>query len=134
MKYYALLYSFGLLAGLAPFFDMFIIPFIPKKYRTILYIFSNISLKRLMLLNTILPLFELFGILFTFYTLIAYISNKILLLLCTLLAISLQILFVDHFLPYHTHFDTEYHIAQDKNIIFLQRCNVIPFLNNLFSI
>ena len=61
-----------------------------------------------MLTSIILPLFGLLTIYHTFCTLITYIPNKLLLFLCTVLIISLQIVFVDQIIPYNSQFNTKY--------------------------
>ena len=61
-------FPFAFLAGLALFFDKFLVPFIPKFYY-VLYSFF-------MLTKIVLPLFGLLSIYHTFCTLITYIPNK----------------------------------------------------------
>ena len=65
-----------------------------------------------MLANLVLPLFGLLSIHYTFYTLIRYIQNPILLFLCTILTIILQVVFVDQTLPYNPYFNTKYLLFQ----------------------
>ena len=55
-----------------------------------------------MFTSIILPLFGLLSIYHTFYTLITYIPNEILLFHCTVLTIFLQIAFVDQIIPYNS--------------------------------
>ena len=61
-----------------------------------------------MILNIILPLSGLFGIYYTFHSLIAFVTNKTLLLFCTILTILVQTLFVEQFFSYKTYSNTEY--------------------------
>ena len=65
-----------------------------------------------MLTNLVLPLFGLLSIHYTFSTLIQYIHNPFLLLLCTILTIFLQVLFVDQILPYNSYFNTKHLLLQ----------------------
>ena len=65
-----------------------------------------------MFTSIILPLFGLLSIYHTFYTLLTYIPNEILLFLCTILTIFLQITFVDQILPYNSTFNTQNLIIQ----------------------
>ena len=65
-----------------------------------------------MIHTIILPLAGLCGIYYTFCTLISLISNKVLLLLLTLLAVFIQITFIDLILPCPIHFDTKYFFTQ----------------------
>ena len=58
------------------------------------------------------PLFGLFGIYYTFCTLISLTSNKLLLIFLTLIAIFIQITFIDLILPYPIHFITKYFITK----------------------
>ena len=68
-----------------------------------------------MLKSLVLPLFGLLSIYYTFYTLIQYIHNPILLFLCTVLTIFLQVVFVDQILPYNSQFNT-------NNVLFQYIC------------
>ena len=61
-----------------------------------------------MLTNLVLPLFGLLSIHYTFSTLIQYIHSPFLLFLCTILTISLQVIFVDQILPYNSYFNTKH--------------------------
>ena len=61
-----------------------------------------------MIHTILLPLFVLFGIYYTFCTLISLTSNKLLLIFLTLNAILIQITFIDVILPYPIHFNTKY--------------------------
>ena len=65
-----------------------------------------------MLTSIVLPLFGLLSFYYTFNTLIQYIHNPFLLLLCTILTIFLQVVFVDQILPYNSQFNTKYLILQ----------------------
>ena len=65
-----------------------------------------------MLTNPVLPLCGLVSINYTFSTLIQHIHNPFLLLLCTVLTIFLQVVFVDHMLPYNSHVNTKYLLFQ----------------------
>ena len=65
-----------------------------------------------MLTSLVLPLFGLHCIYYTFYTLLQYIHNPFLLLLCTILTIFLQVVFVDQILPYNSQFNTKYLLFQ----------------------
>ena len=65
-----------------------------------------------MLTNSVLPLFGLLSIHFTFTTLIQYIHNPFLLLLCTLLIIFLQVTFIDRILPYNSYLNTKHLLLQ----------------------
>ena len=65
-----------------------------------------------MLTNLVLPLFGLLSIHYTFSTLIRYIRNPFLLLLCTLLIIFLQVIFIDQILPYNSYFNTKHLLLQ----------------------
>ena len=65
-----------------------------------------------MLACIILPLFELLSIYYTFHTFIQYIQNPLLLLLCTILTLFQQVVFVDQILPYNSQFNTKYLIPQ----------------------
>ena len=57
-----------------------------------------------MIHTILLPLFGLFGFYYTLCTLILLTSNKLLLIVRTLNAIFIQILFIDLILPYTIHF------------------------------
>ena len=65
-----------------------------------------------MIHTILLPLFGLCGIYYTFCTLISLTSNKVLLFLLILLAVFIQITFIDLIFPYPIHFDTKYFITQ----------------------
>ena len=65
-----------------------------------------------MLTSIVLPFFGLLSIYYTFYTLIQYIQNPFLLLLCTVLTIFLQVVFISQILSYNSHFNTEYLLFQ----------------------
>ena len=65
-----------------------------------------------MLTNLVLPLFGLLTIHYTFSALIQYIHNPFLLLLCTILKIFLQVIFVDQILPYKPYFKTKQLLLQ----------------------
>ena len=65
-----------------------------------------------MLTYLVLPLFGLLSFHYTFSTLIQYIHNPFLLLLCTILIILLQVIFVDQILPYNSYFNTNHFILQ----------------------
>ena len=65
-----------------------------------------------MLTSIVLPLFGLLSIYYTFYTLIHYIQNPILLFLSTVLTIFLQVVFIDQILPYNSQFNTKYLLFQ----------------------
>ena len=65
-----------------------------------------------MLTSLVLPLFGLLSIFYTFYTLIQYIHNPILLFPCTVLTIFLQGVFVHQILPYNSQFNTKYLLFQ----------------------
>ena len=65
-----------------------------------------------MLTSIVLPLFGLLSIYYTFYTLIQYLQNPLLLFLCTVLTIFLQVVFIDQILPYNSQFDTKYLLFQ----------------------
>ena len=60
------------------------------------------------MVTSILPLFGLLSNYQTFCTLIPHIQNKYLLILCTVLTIFLQIVFVDQILSYNTQVNTKY--------------------------
>ena len=57
--------------------------------------------------SLVLLLFGLLTFYYTFYTLIQYIDNPFLLLLCTVLTIFLQVVFIDQILPYNSQFNTK---------------------------
>ena len=65
-----------------------------------------------MIHTILLPFFGQCGIYYTFCTLLSLTSNKVLLLLLTLLAVFIQITFTHLILPYPIHFDTNYFITQ----------------------
>ena len=65
-----------------------------------------------MLTSLVLPLFGLLSINYTFYTLIQFIHNPFPLLLCTVLTIFLQVVFVDQILPYNSQCNTKYPLFQ----------------------
>ena len=65
-----------------------------------------------MLHTLILPLFGLLGIYYTFCTLTLFTSNKVLLIILTILTILVQIAFVDIIIPYPINFNTQYLITQ----------------------
>ena len=65
-----------------------------------------------MLASVVLPLFGLRSIYYTFYTLLQYIQNPLLLFLCTVLTIFLQIVFIDQIIPYNSQFNTKYLLFQ----------------------
>ena len=60
-----------------------------------------------MIHTTILPLFGLFGIEYTFRTLSSLTPNKLLLIFLTLIAILFKLPFIDLILPYPNHFNTK---------------------------
>ena len=96
-------FAFAFLAGLAFFFDKFLVPFVPKfQYITLFFMFRSIKL----------PLFGLLKLYHTFYTLITYIPNRILLFFCTVLTIVLQIAFVDQILLYNSTINPQNLIIQ----------------------
>ena len=96
-------FSFAFLAGIALFFDKFLVPFIPK-FQYIPYFF--------MLTSIVLPLFGLLSIYHTFCTRITYIANIFPLLISTALTILLQIVFVDQIIPFNSKFNSKYLIIQ----------------------
>ena len=100
-------FSFALLAGLLLFFDKFLVPFIPY----ILKYFNIIHLV-FMLTSILLPFFGLLSIYHTICTLITYIPYKFIVFLCTVLIISLQIVFVDQIFPYNSQFNAKYLLLQ----------------------
>ena len=65
-----------------------------------------------MLTCIVLPLVGLLSIYHTFYSLIQYIQNPILLFLSTALTIFLQVVFIDQILPYNSQFNTKYLLFQ----------------------
>ena len=65
-----------------------------------------------MLTNIVIPLFGLLSTYHTFCTLITYIPKKLRLLLCTILTIFLQNVFVDQIIPYNSKINTKYFIVQ----------------------
>ena len=65
-----------------------------------------------MLTSLALPVFGLLSIYHTFCTLITYIPNTFFLILCTVLTIFLQIVFIDQIHPYNSKFDTKHLIIQ----------------------
>ena len=65
-----------------------------------------------MLTTLLLPLFGLLSIYNTFYTLIKYIHNPILIFLCTVLTVFLQVAFIDQIVPHNSQFNTKYHLFQ----------------------
>ena len=65
-----------------------------------------------MLTSIVLPRFGLLSIYYTFYTLLQYIHNQFLLFPCTVLTIFLQVVFIDHILPYNSQFNTKYLLFQ----------------------
>ena len=65
-----------------------------------------------MLTNLVQPLFGLLSIHYTFSTLIQYIHNPFLLLLCTILIIFLQVIFIDQILPNNSYFNTKHLLLQ----------------------
>ena len=97
-------FSFALLAGIALFLDKFLVPFVSKLY----YIISSFF----MLTSIVLPLFGLFSIYHNFCRLITYIPFKFLLILCSVLTIFLQVVFIDQIIPYNSKFITKYPILQ----------------------
>ena len=99
-------FSFALLAGLAFFFDKFLVPFVHKFY-IILYSTSYETFTILMITSLILPLFGLLNIYYNFCTLLSLISNKIMLIRYTAGVIYYQITFVDLILPYNTQSSTK---------------------------
>ena len=52
-----------------------------------------------MLTSIVLPRIRLLSIYYTFYTLIQYIQNPFFVLLCTVLTILFQVVFIDQILP-----------------------------------
>ena len=64
-----------------------------------------------MIHTIMLPLFGLFGIYYTFCTLISLTCNNVSLIFLTLLAIFIQITLIDLILPYPIHFNTKYFIT-----------------------
>ena len=64
-----------------------------------------------MIFNNLLLLLGLFGIYHTSRFHNTHITNMYILFLTITLTIFFQVLFVDQFFPYHTHFSTEYTIA-----------------------
>ena len=97
-------FSFALLAGLALFFDNFLVPLIPKFY--------YITFSFFMFTSIVLPLFGLLSIYYTFSTLITHTPNEFLHILCTVLRLFLQIVYVDQIIPYNSKFNSKYHIIQ----------------------
>ena len=87
-----------------------------------------------MLTSLVLPLFGLLSLYYTFSTLVHYIHNPFLLLLCTVLTISLQVAFVDIILPYNSQFNTKSlffsntSILYGNPIILTEICNIECFL------
>ena len=71
-----------------------------------------------MLTSLILPLFGLLSKFYTFYTFLQYIHNPFLLLLCTVLTIFLQVVFVDQILPYASQFNTKFHLFLKTYILY----------------
>ena len=65
-----------------------------------------------MLTTFVLPLFGLLSVYYTFYTLIQYIHNPFLLLLCTVLSVFLQVVFINQIVPYISQFNTKYLLFQ----------------------
>ena len=65
-----------------------------------------------MLTSIVLPLFGLLSIYYTFYTLIQYTQNPILLFISTALTNFLQDVFIDQILPYNSQFNTKYLLFQ----------------------
>ena len=64
-----------------------------------------------MIPDIVLFFLGIYGIYYTFRFFITYVTNKILLIFCINLTIFLQIHFVVHFFPHHTHFITEQQIV-----------------------
>ena len=104
-------FSFGLFAGLVLFFDRFSVPFIPQ-FQLKFYSTPYKTLKMHMLTSLILSLLGLLDINYTFCTLLSCMSNKFLLILCTVHVIFLQITFVDLILPYDTESSTKQFYCQ----------------------
>ena len=102
-------FSFALLAGLALFFDKFLVPFV-HKFKIILYSTSYETFTILMITSLILPLFGLLNIYYKFCTLLSLKSNKFILFRYTVVVIYYQITFVDLILPYNTQLSTKYFI------------------------
>ena len=65
-----------------------------------------------MFTSIVLPFIGLLSLYHTFCTLFTYIPNNILLILCTVLTIFLQIVFVHQILPYNSEFNTKYLLIQ----------------------
>ena len=81
-----------------------------------------------MLTSLVLPLFGLLSIYSTFYTLIQYIHNPILLLLCTVLTIFLQVVFVYQILPHNSQFNTK-HLLFHTSILYGNPIILTKFCN-----
>ena len=91
-------FVFAFFAGLALFCDKLFVSFKPKFYYTTLFF---------LLTSIISTFFGLFSIYHKFYTLITHIHKQILLILCTILAIFLQIVLIDQIIPYKSNFKTK---------------------------
>ena len=93
----------AIVAGLALFLDKFLIS-----------LYQNFKVQPFssMLTSIVLPIFGLFSVYHTFYTLIQYIQNPFLLFISTALTIFLQVVFTDQILPYNSQFNTKYLLFQ----------------------